>query len=64
MLTTASASVSRKRFPKKALRPRLGNTWQDLRWRTALIVPVLNAPITALPAKPPRKHRPETMTTG
>jgi hypothetical protein len=63
MLTTASASVSRKRLPKKTLRPRLGNTWQDLRWRAALIVPVLNAPITALPAKPPRKRRREIMAT-
>jgi hypothetical protein len=61
MLTTASASVSRKRLPKKTPRPRLGNTWQDLRWRAALIVPVLNAPITALRDKRSRKRRHGTL---
>lgn len=44
MLTNASAAIPTTRHSVKPARPRLGNTWQDVSWRTAQMTQVLLTP--------------------
>lgn len=56
MLNTAIVSNSKPRKARK-VRPRLGNTWQDLNWRGRLSMPLAGEPLAKLPLTPKRLRR-------